>query len=60
MNAFGLTYAAERMSKKQLRAAFKRARAAAEKWRDRNGIVGRNVAAEKAAAYAWELARREL
>jgi hypothetical protein len=57
-DAFGSTYNAESMSDKQLRSAITRQEKASQRWQDKNGIIGRNVAQEKLVAYKWELARR--
>jgi len=58
MPALGRTWGAEGMTTRQLQSAYKRQKAASERYRDKHGIIGRNLAQEKAAAYSWELYRR--
>ena len=45
---------------RKLRSMLKRQQRAAQVWSDRNGIIGRNVARERASDIAWELARRSM
>jgi hypothetical protein len=52
------TWGAESMTVTALRSGYKRQQAAAKRYSDTHGLIGRNVAQLRASAYSFELVRR--